>query len=91
MQPWYRQAKATKRGGMGGRKSESLIVPMKQGNSAPRETLWRKGDDLFMEPSKGKTVWDIEPRSGLHVTETDSDIGKTEVSRQRVRDGNDVT
>src|SRR4030042_159714 len=32
---WYRQAKETKRGEMGGRKSEHLIVPWNQGNSDP--------------------------------------------------------
>ena len=29
---WYRRAKATKRGGMGGEESECLIVPPKRGN-----------------------------------------------------------
>ena len=29
---WYRRAKATKRGGMGGEESECLIVPLKRGN-----------------------------------------------------------
>lgn len=40
---------------MNGRESDHLIVPLKQGNSAPRETLWRKGDDVLMEPLKRKT------------------------------------
>ncbi len=31
---WYRQAKATERGGMGGEESERLIVPLKRGNRA---------------------------------------------------------
>ena len=31
-QRWYRQAKATKRGEMGGRESQYLIVPWKRGN-----------------------------------------------------------
>ena len=31
---WYRRAKATKRGGMGGEESECLIVPPKRGNWA---------------------------------------------------------
>ncbi len=39
---WYRQAKATKRGGMGGEESERLIVPLKRGNHA-HETPWREG------------------------------------------------
>jgi hypothetical protein len=33
---WYRQAKATKRGGTGGRESEHPIVPWKPGNSPQR-------------------------------------------------------
>lgn len=40
---------------MNGRESDHLIVLLKQGNSAPRETLWRKGDDVLMEPLKRKT------------------------------------
>ena len=31
-QRWYRQAKETKRGEMGGRESQHLIVPWKRGN-----------------------------------------------------------
>jgi RNA-directed DNA polymerase len=53
---WHRQAKATKCGGMSGRESEHLVVPLKQGNSVPRETLWRKGDVVLMEPLKGKSA-----------------------------------
>ena len=39
----YRQAKATKRGGMGGGKSEHRVVLWKQGNPGPRETRWKEG------------------------------------------------
>ena len=39
--PRYRQAKETKRGGMAAGRRSVLIVPLKQGNS-PRRTLWRK-------------------------------------------------
>ena len=39
---WYRHAKATKRGGMGGEESERLIVPAKRGNRV-HETPWREG------------------------------------------------
>ena len=39
---WYRQAKATKRGGKGGRESERLIVPSKRGNR-PEGTPGREG------------------------------------------------
>ena len=34
-QRWYRQAKETKRGEMGGRESQHLIVPRKRGNQGP--------------------------------------------------------
>ena len=38
-QRWYRQAKETKRGEMGGRESQHLIVPWKRGNQpeGPRQ------------------------------------------------------
>jgi hypothetical protein len=39
----YRQAKATKRGGMDGGMSEQRVVLWKQGNPGPRETLWKEG------------------------------------------------
>ena len=39
---WYRRAKATKRGGMGGEESECLILPVKRGNHA-HDTPWREG------------------------------------------------
>ena len=38
----YRQAKATKQGETGHRKSEPLMVPVKLGNS-PKRTQWRDG------------------------------------------------
>ncbi len=41
----YCQAKATKRGGKGGSKSDLVIVPEKQGNASQR-TLWREGQDV---------------------------------------------
>ena len=40
-QRWYRQAKETKRGEMGGRESQRLIVPSSQGNH-PEGTLGRE-------------------------------------------------
>jgi hypothetical protein len=42
---WYRQAKETKRGEMGGRESQRLIVPVSQGNH-PEGTLGREGDAI---------------------------------------------
>ena len=41
-QRWYRQAKATKRGEMGGRESQHLIVPWKRGTQ-PEEPRQGKG------------------------------------------------
>ena len=43
-QGWYRQTKATKRGGTDGGKSEHRIVLLKRGNPGPRETPWKEGD-----------------------------------------------
>ena len=43
-QRWYRQAKETKRGEMGGRESQHLIVPLKRGNQ-PEEP--RQGTDHY--------------------------------------------
>lgn len=51
----YRRAKETKRGGMGGRKSERCVVPGKVGNS-PQGTHWREGGRRGTEPLEGKTV-----------------------------------
>ena len=45
-QGWYRQAKETKRGEMGGRESQRLIVPVSQGNH-PEGTLGREGDAVL--------------------------------------------
>ena len=45
MQVRYRQAKATKRGGMGGSKSDLPILPKEQGNVSQR-TLCREGEDV---------------------------------------------
>jgi hypothetical protein len=40
--PWYRQAKATKRGGKGGRKSQCLDRTVEAGEPAPARTPWRE-------------------------------------------------
>ena len=48
-QRWYRQAKETKRGEMGGRESQHLIVPWKRGNQ-PEEP--RQGRGCAHEPLK---------------------------------------
>jgi hypothetical protein len=48
---WYRQAKETKRGEMGGRESQRLIVPSKRGNQTEG-------------PRRGKEVPSHEPLKG---------------------------
>ncbi len=45
-QRWYRKAKETKRGEMGGRESQRLIVPVSQGNH-PEGTLGREGGAIL--------------------------------------------
>ena len=50
-QRWYRQAKETKRGEMGGRESQHLIVPLKRGNQPEG-------------PRRGKGVPSHEPLKG---------------------------
>ncbi len=52
VQPRYHQTKETKCGGMGGRDSEHLIVPLKPGNPIPRETRWRQGDVVSWNRSR---------------------------------------
>jgi hypothetical protein len=42
-QTWYRQAKATKRGGRDARASDRLVVPLKPGNLHSEGTRWREG------------------------------------------------
>ena len=61
---WYRRAKATKRGGMGGEESECLIVPPKRGNGG-------KGAPAGGTVG-GKDGQHPEGGSRLHVTTTDS-------------------
>ena len=57
----YRQAKETKCGGMGGKESECLIVPVTQGNRA-RETLSREGGSGMYGTVEEKDAGDIEVR-----------------------------
>jgi hypothetical protein len=49
---WYRRAKATECGGRGGRKSEHLIVPVKQGNG------------IRSDPGEGRRCQVMEPLEG---------------------------
>ena len=76
---WYRQAKETKCGEMGGRESQRLIVALKRGNE-PSRTPWsegapRRGEGL--EPCRGhraskachrKTAWPCEGQRSHDVT-----------------------
>ena len=62
-QRWYRQAKETKRGEMGGRESQRLIVPSSQGNH-PEGTLGREGDASY-EPLEGNMIGTPRPATVL--------------------------
>jgi hypothetical protein len=59
VQPWYRQAKATKCGGTGGRESERLILPVTRGNrpEGPRRGKEAPGHDT----AGGNDARDTEP------------------------------
>ena len=62
-QRWYRQAKETKCGEMGGRESQRLIVPSSQGNH-PEGTLGREGDASY-EPLEGNMIGTPRPATVL--------------------------
>jgi hypothetical protein len=56
---WYRQAKETKRGEMGGRESQRLIVPSKRGNQTEGP---RRGKEVpSHEPLKGNMQGTLRP------------------------------
>src|SRR5271157_3959117 len=56
---WYRQAKETKRGEMGGRESQHLIVPLKRGNQTEGP---RRGKEVpSHEPLKGNMPGTLRP------------------------------
>ena len=59
VQPWYRQAKATKRGGKDGRESERFKVPVTRGNrpEGPRRGKGAPGHETV----GGKDARDTEP------------------------------
>ena len=58
-QRWYRQAKETKRGEMGGRESQHLIVPLKRGNQPEGP---RRGKEVpSHEPLKGNMPGTLRP------------------------------
>ena len=67
---WYRRAKATKRGGMGGEESECLIVPPKRGELSPRDPVEGRGHRQ-VAALEGKTA--NTPR-----------LGPVSTSRQRI-------
>ena len=67
----YRQAKETKRGGMGGRDSERLIVPAKRGNSPSEDPAEGRGRRDAESP-EGKMAGDIELPCHLNATTADS-------------------
>ena len=72
---WYRRAKATKRGGMGDRKSERLTVPRKRG-TAPRDPAEGRGAGTW---NRWRERW-REHRARRHLNETPADSGTGEES-----------
>ena len=77
---WYRQAKETKCGEMGGRESQHLIVALKRGNE-PSWTPWSEGGAASwrggLEPCRGhraskachrQTAWPCEGQRSHDVT-----------------------
>ncbi len=69
----YRQAKETKRGGMGGRESERLVVPVKRGNSPSEDPVEGRGR-RDAEPPEGTMAGDTELPCHLTVTTADSGL-----------------
>ena len=67
----YRQAKETKRGGMGGRESERLIVPATRGNSPSEDPVEERGR-RDTDPPEGKMAGGTELRCHLNATAADS-------------------
>ena len=70
---WYRQAKATKCGGTGGRESERSIVPMKLGNQ-PEGPSGGKGKP-GQGPERGQDEGETALHDRLNETRTDSETG----------------
>lgn len=69
--PRYRQAKATKRGGMDGRKSQRCDSTVEAGELAPEDPV--KGSAASAgRPDRGKQVEHIEVPVPVHVTRSDS-------------------
>ena len=69
-----RRAKATKRGGKGGRKSELSTVPVKQGNH-PEGPCGGRGEPGY-GTTGGKDAGNIESRKRLNETTADSRTGE---------------
>ena len=57
---WYCQAKATKRGGRGGRESEGLVVPLRPGNPPHGDPAEGRGRRVT-EPLEGNTAGASNP------------------------------
>ena len=68
-QRWYRQAKETKCGEMGGRESQRLIVPLSRGNHPEGP---RGGKEVpSHEPLEGNMIGTPRPDHRVHETTTD--------------------
>ena len=80
---WYRRAKATKRGGMGGEESERLILPVKRGNQGCRRNPVEGRGRREMDPLAGKTANTPSPsqargdgRRGVGVSHSTAEAGE---------------
>jgi len=67
VQPWYRQAKATKRGGMDGRKSQRLDSTREAGELTPEDPV--EGSEASVgRLDRGKHAEHVVVRHHVHVT-----------------------
>ena len=73
VQPWYCQAKETKCGGTGGRKSQQLVVPWKQGNSTG-EDPGEERSCRVVEPLAGNTTDSLKSTCRVNATRRDSPV-----------------
>jgi hypothetical protein len=73
VQPWYCQAKETKCGGKGGRKSQQLVVPLNRGNSIGKDPEEERSCRV-VEPLAGNTTDSLRSARRVNVTPRDSPI-----------------
>ena len=74
---WYRRAKATKRGGMGGEESECLIATAEAGELSPRDPVEGRGHRQVAPFGRERRPTHRGLGARLHVTTTDSRTGQS--------------